>query len=128
MKFSEFKYERPDVEQAKKALEKEIALINSGHDLETEIKAIDNLFAIFDNLNTMGTLVSIRNSVDTTDEFYEKEQEFFDEQRPVLQQFEQELFMRALQSKNRAGLEEKYGKLIFLRGELAQKTFKPEII
>ena len=128
MKFSEFKYERPDVEQAKKALEKEIALINAGHDLETEVKAIDNLFAIFDNLNTMGTLVSIRNSVDTTDEFYEKEQEFFDEQRPVLQQFEQELFMRALASKNRAGLEEKYGKLIFLRGELAQKTFKPEII
>lgn len=128
MKFNEFKYERPDVEKAKKDLEKEIALINSGHDLQTEIKAIDNLFAIFDNLNTMGTLVSIRNSVDTTDEFYEKEQEFFDENRPVLQQFEQELFMRALASKNRPGLEEKYGKLIFLRGELAQKTFKPEII
>ncbi|PKK98981.1 MAG: M3 family oligoendopeptidase [Tenericutes bacterium HGW-Tenericutes-2] len=128
MKFNEFKYERPDVEKAKKDLEKEIALINAGHDLQTEIKAIDNLFAIFDNLNTMGTLVSIRNSVDTTDEFYEKEQEFFDENRPVLQQFEQELFMRALASKNRVGLEEKYGKLIFLRGELAQKTFKPEII
>jgi len=128
MKFNEFKYERPDVEKAKKDLEKEIALINAGHDLETEIKAIDNLFGIFDNLNTMGTLVSIRNSVDTTDEFYEKEQEFFDENRPVLQQFEQELFMRALASKNRPGLEEKYGKLIFLRGELAQKTFKPEII
>ncbi|MDO9629887.1 MAG: M3 family oligoendopeptidase, partial [Acholeplasmataceae bacterium] len=128
MKFNDFKYERPDVELAKKELEKEIALINSGHDLETEIKAIDNLFAIFDNLNTMGTLVSIRNSVDTTNEFYEKEQEFFDENRPVLQQYEQELFLRALASKNRPGLEEKYGKLIFLRGELAQKTFKPEII
>lgn len=128
MKFSEFKYERPDVDQAKKDLEKEIALINAGHDLETEIKAIDNLFEIFDKLNTMGTLVAIRNSVDTTDEFYEKEQEFFDEQRPVLQQYEQELFMKALASKNREGLEKKYGKLIFLRGELAQKTFKPEII
>lgn len=128
MKFNEFKYERPDIEQAKKDLEKEIALINAGHDLKTEIQAIDNLFAIFDKLNTMGTLVAIRNSVDTTNEFYEKEQEFFDENRPVLQQYEQELFMKALASKNRAGLEEKYGKLIFLRGELAQKTFKPEII
>ncbi len=128
MKFNEFKYERPDIEQAKKELEDEIALINAGHDLKTEIKAIDDLFEIFDKLNTMGTLVAIRNSVDTTNEFYEKEQEFFDENRPILQQFEQELFMKALASKNREGLEEKYGKLIFLRGELAQKTFKPEII
>ena len=128
MKFSEFKYERPDIEQAKTELEKEIALINSGHDLNTEIQAIDQVFALFDHLNSMGQLVGIRNSVDTTDEFYEKEQEFFDENRPVLQQYEQELFMKALASKNRKGLEEKYGKLIFLRGELAQKTFKPEII
>ena len=65
MKFSEFKYERPNLESFKKQLEKEISHINTNQDLETEIKAIYRIFDIFDDGGTLGTLVSIRNSVDT---------------------------------------------------------------
>ena len=76
MKFSEFKYERPCLDKVKKALEEKLALINTGHDLETEIKAAYDIFKINDDLGTEGVLVGIRNSIDTTDEFYEKEQDF----------------------------------------------------
>jgi M3 family oligoendopeptidase len=128
MKFSEFKYERLDLEKFKKSLDELLGLINTGLDLNTEIDAIHKIFDIFDEAMTLGVLVSIRNSVDTKDEFYEKEQEFFDENSPVLQQYQQMLFLKALESKNREGLEKEFGSLIFLRGELAKKTFKPEIM
>jgi len=128
MKFSDFKYERPDLDKVKKSLEEKLALINTGHSLETEIKAAYDIFKINDDLDTLGNLVGIRNSINTTDEFYEKEQEFFDENMPVLRQYEQMFVEKLLDSPHREGLVKEFGSLMFERGELARKTFKPEII
>jgi M3 family oligoendopeptidase len=128
MKFNDFKYERPNLDEVIKQLQEQIQLIGEDQDLETEIKAVYKVFEINDEIGTLGTLVSIRNSVNTTDEFYEKEQEFFDEQGPHLRQFEHLFLEKLLSSKNRKGLEKEFGSLMFIRGELAKKTFKPEII
>jgi M3 family oligoendopeptidase len=128
MKFSDFKYERPDLDKVKKSLEEKLALINTGNSLETEIKAAYDIFKINDDLDTLGNLVGIRNSINTTDEFYEKEQEFFDENMPVLRQYEQMFVEKLLDSPHREGLVKEFGSLMFERGELARKTFKPEII
>jgi M3 family oligoendopeptidase len=128
MTFNEFKYERPDLDKVKKALEEKLDLISTGKDLKTEIKAAYDLFEINDDVQSMGTLCAVRNSINTTDEFYEKEQEFFDENGPVLQEYEQRFLGKLLDSPHRSGLEKEFGKLMFDRGELARKTFKPEII
>lgn len=128
MKFSQYEYNRPDLEQVKKALETEIALIGSDKSLEVERKAIHKIFEINDKIGSQATLVSIRNSLNTKDAFYEAEQAFFDENGPVLQQYEHEFVKQLLVSKHRETLEKELGTLIFKRGELAQKTFKPEII
>ena len=128
MKFSEFKYERPDLDKVKKSLEEQLELINTGHDLKTEIKAAYNIFELNDDLSSLGVLASIRNSIDTTDEFYEKEQDFFDENGPVLQEYQQIFIEKLLDSPHREGLVKEFGTLLFERGELARKTFKPEII
>ena len=128
LKFSEYKYERPDLEKIKNDLEAQIALIGSGKDIEIEIAAIHKVFEVNDKVGTSGVLVAVRNSINTTDEFYEKEQEFFDENGPNLQQYEHQFIEKCLASKHRKELEKEFGSLMFLRGELAQKTFKPEII
>ena len=128
MKFSEFKYERPDLDKVKKSLEEKLELINTGKDLNTEIKASYDIFKIMDDIQTQGVLVSIRNSIDTTDPFYEAEQAFFDENGPILQQYNQMFVEKLLDSKHREGLVKEFGSLLFDRGELEKKTFKPEII
>lgn len=128
MKFKDYQYQRPDLEAFKATVEKDLKVIGSDVSLEEEVQAIENLFNAFDEIGTMGTLVSIRNSVDTKDKFYEEEQAFFDENGPVLGQYSHEFNDKLLSSKNRKALEEKYGTLIFRSGELARKTFKPEII
>jgi M3 family oligoendopeptidase len=128
MKFNEFKYERPNLELLKTEIESKLALIGTDQDYETEKRAIFEMFKIQDQINTMGTLVSIRNSVDTKDAFYEEEQNFFDENGPHLQQFQHMFVEKILGSKNREKLQTELGDLLFLRGDLEKKTFKPEII
>ena len=78
MKFEEFKYERPDIKLAQKKMKELTDIIGSDCDVKTELKAIKDLFKLMDELDTLENIASIRNAVDTTDEFYEKEQEFFD--------------------------------------------------
>ncbi|MDY0276548.1 MAG: M3 family oligoendopeptidase [Acholeplasma sp.] len=128
MKFSDYKYERPDLEIYQKEAKALLDLIANGKSAKVEIEAIKKMHKLDDELSSMVTLVSIRNSIDTKDEFYEKEQEFFDEQMPHLQAISNEFTNRLLVSKNRKELEKEFGKLIFEQAEVAKKTFKPEII
>jgi M3 family oligoendopeptidase len=128
MKFSDYKYERPDLDLYKKQMEDLLATLDSGVTLDEELQVIQEVFDLQDELSTMGGLVSTRNSINTTDEFYEKEQEFFNENMPHLQQYGQMFIMKMLNSKNREGLEKELGTLLFDQGELQLKTFSPEII
>ncbi len=128
MKFEEFKYERPNLEEYKKRSNKLLELLATGKTLSVELEAIDNVFKLQDEMSTLYNLVSIRYSVDTTNEFYEKEQDYFNEIMPHLQQLETTFLKKLLDSEYRKELVEKFGTLIFEKGELAQKTFSPEVI
>ena len=86
MKFNEFKYQRPNIELLQKKINDLTALISESSSFETELKTVKSKFTLEDEYDSMETLVSIRNSVDTTDKFYEDEQEFFDENNPKLQE------------------------------------------
>ena len=128
MKFNDFKYERPDLETVIKEAQALIDTIGAGKTFETEKDAVFNMFKLQDRVGTMATLVSIRHSIDTKDNFYEKENEFFDENMPNLQQYEHAFMQKLLASEYRPRLEQELGKLMFIRAELAQKTFSPAII
>ena len=128
MKFKDYKYQRPDVEAYQKEITDLLAKIGSDVDKESEELAIQSFFELNDELDSMATLVSIRNSLDTKDEFYQKEQDFFDENGPKLQMYNNLFSKKLIQSKNRKYLEEKFGKLIFKQAELQEKTFAEEII
>ena len=128
MKFSEYKYERPDLEIFKKQMEDLLETLSDDVTLEQEVEIINEVFGIQDDLGTMGGLASVRQSINTKDEFYEKEQEFFDQNGPIMQQYNQMFIDKLLTSKNREGLEKEFGKLLFEQAELEKKTFKPEII
>ncbi|QMS84864.1 M3 family oligoendopeptidase [Candidatus Xianfuyuplasma coldseepsis] len=128
MKFSEFTYERPDLEQYKAQM---TDILNKMKDTPTvgeELALIKSVFDLQDELSTMAGLVSTRHSIDTRDEFYEKEQQFFNENIPHLQQYDQQFSIALLESKNRKALEQEFGTLLFDQAELQRKTFSEEII
>jgi len=128
MKFSDYKYERPDLENFKSAMEEQLSLIGTDQAPDVEIKAIYQVFKLQDYMDSMQQLVGIRNSVDTKDAFYEDEQSFFDEHSPHIQEMNQKFINKLLSSSNRKALEKEFGSYIFAKYEVAKKTFKPEII
>jgi len=118
MTFSEFPYQRPDLDSVKAQVDQLLEQIGTGQSVDQEIAAIEEYWKIFDHVSTMRTLVSIRNSIDTTDEFYEQEKKFFNQEGPKLQAYSKRFDEKLLASANRQALEATFGSLMFLMSRL----------
>ncbi len=128
MKFKDFPYTRPDLDDIKAQAEVILDQIGTGKSIDQEIGAIEEYWALMDHVRTMGTLVSIRNSINTVDEFYEAEKLFFNQEMPKLQAYSKRFDEKLLSSSNRVALEAQYGKLMFQQAELGLKVFDESII
>lgn len=128
LKFSEFKYERPDVDEVTKKFTILIEEFKESEDIDNQNKILKKINKIRSNVETMISLVHIRYSINTEDEFYEKEQEFMDEITPVYQNLVMEFYKVLIDSKFREELENTWGTQIFKLAELEIKSFSPEII
>ena len=125
MKFSHLPYERPDVDD----------LISRLNALTAELKAADSYEAAKEvflreqkeakHLETLLTLVTIRHSVDTRDEFYDAEMDFWNASLPRLQEPQQEWTAAMLAGQFRENFAAEYGDLMFVNAEIELKTFKP---
>ena len=118
MKFEDFKYERPNLEVYISKMNALLADLGSGKDYKTELEAVKNVFKLDDEISTQYTLVSIRNSVDTKDEFYEKEQDFMNEAAPKMQQYEVLFLKKILESAHRVELEKELGTQLFTQADV----------
>ncbi|MCL2226058.1 MAG: M3 family oligoendopeptidase [Oscillospiraceae bacterium] len=128
MKFPQMPYARPDYDETRAKLE---ALLTKFKDAKTK----EECFAVCEEIDeyskdigTMFNLAYIRNTLDTTDEFYDKEKAYSDEVSPKLTEVQQELVMAKLQSPFRKDMEEAWGTLMFDNAEIQLKTFTPAIV
>ncbi len=128
MKFSELEYKRPDIEAVCEGLSALTEKMNAAKDAKTQIDLILEKEKLLSDFSTNATIASIRHSIDTRDAFYEAENDFFDENGPILEEKAQEFMNAVLSSKFRKELEEKFGTLLFKNMEIEKKTFSPEII
>ena len=128
MKFSEMKYERPDSENARAEAERIRTAFIDAESFEAAEEAFLEWDRFSAHIDTMMSLAYVRNSIDTTNEFYEKEVEYIDEVSPVFAEMEQGFIRSMTESRFRPQLEEKYGRLMFLNGEIFLRSFSPEII
>ena len=128
MKFHEMPYERPDpqeiIAQMKEATEK----LKNAKSYEEARAVFLDLEERSKTVETTSTLAYIRQSIDTRDEFYKKEKEFWDEFGPELEEYSQQWLEALLASPFRKDFENEYGDLLFVNAEIEQKTFSPEII
>ena len=128
MKFNDYKYEQINIDETKEKFSNLIKSFSDAENLEEQTKYMDEIIKLRNHIDTMETLVSIRHSIDTTDEFYDKENEYVDEISPILFGFISEFYKALVNSKFRADLEKKYGKFLFDLAENTLKTFNEEII
>ena len=128
MNFNDYKYERVDINHTKKKFSSLIKLFSESKNIQEQIKYMDEVIKLRNHVDTMTTLVSIRHSINTNDEFYDNENEYCDEISPIIFSFVTDFYKALINSKFRKELEEKYGKFLFDIAELSLKTFDEKII
>ncbi|WP_028545307.1 M3 family oligoendopeptidase [Paenibacillus taiwanensis] len=128
MKFNEFKYERPDIKEIEQRFKELLHGFHAASSFEEQDKYMADINQLRGSIDTQATIVSVRHSIDTTDEFYKAEQEYMDEMGPVIQEYITDYYRALVQSKFRTELEDKWGTQLFQLAELSLKTFSPEVI
>ncbi|WP_270941295.1 M3 family oligoendopeptidase [Romboutsia lituseburensis] len=128
MKFSEFKYERPNYEENKIQINKLIEKINNASTYKEQREYIDNLNKIRNDIETMSTICSIRTSINTQDVFYEKETEYWDEYSPLYEDINSYFYKAIINSKFKKEIENDFGIQFVKIAEFSIKSFSKDII
>ncbi|WP_411677556.1 M3 family oligoendopeptidase [Caproicibacter sp.] len=128
MKFSDMKYERPDLDAMRKQYSEITKQFSECSNASEQYDLILRHEKLSSNFQSMGTVAYIRNSINTVDPFYEKEIAFFDSNNPVFEESVQNFYKVIVASKFRPELEQKTGKLFFKNLEISMRSFSPAVI
>ncbi len=128
MKFSEIEYERPNVQELQEKFGHLINLFNKAESFDEQDALIRNINDLRMEFQTLGTIASIKYSIDTNDKQFEEEQDFYDSNSPVFDGLVHQYYTAIVGSKFRDQLEKKWGKQLFDVAEVTLRTFSEEII
>ena len=128
MKFNEYKYERPNYEEVKKIFLELVEKINIANSYEDQHEYIMELNNLRKHIETMSTLASIRNSINTADEFYDKEKDYWDEYGPLYMELNTDFYKAIVNSKFKEDIKKDYSEQFYKICENALKSFSTGII
>ncbi|MBP6665340.1 MAG: hypothetical protein KA168_08650, partial [Chitinophagales bacterium] len=128
MKFSDFNYQRPNIEALQQSWSTLLQNFNNAQSATEQQAIIDQINAIRSDFDTMLNLAYIRYSIDTTNAAYEEEQNFFDNNSPLFQSLIHSFYKTLVVSKFRDDLEQHYGKHLFNIAEATLHIFDDSII
>jgi M3 family oligoendopeptidase len=128
MKFSDIKYERPDLKALEEKFTALLSKFGNAASFEDQNEAMKKINALRVEFQTNATLASIRYTIETTNKANEEEQHFFDLNYPIYDGLITNYYRSIIKSKFRKQLEDKWGKQLFAFAETIIKTFSPEIM
>ena len=128
LKFKDMPYERPDMESAKAQIKGYAESFRAAENAEQAKQILIEYDKIQRHVESMATLAQIRHSIDTRDEFYDKEVEFWNAAGPELMEYSEMWTKALLATPYREQLAEEFGEVIFKNAELEEKSFSPAII
>lgn len=98
MKFSEYTYERPDLQKMQKLYTRYIDELKRAGDADTFMDIFKRLNQLRNHISSMRTIASLRYTINTADEFYEKENDYWDEHSPFYQQLDTRFYKTIMES------------------------------
>lgn len=128
MDFNKIKYERVNFDEAKKVYEDTISKIDSAKSFDEVKSAIETLNKYRAKIDTMGTVSGIRYSINTNDEFFKKENEYWDEVNPLFGDLNLQFYKAVLDSDFTKEIEEHYGRQYLNLMKCGVKSICEEII
>lgn len=128
MKFRDYPYKRIELEEAEKEFERLIQELDAAESGEEQFLVHQKYYKLKDKIETMSTMAGIRHDMNTADEFYNKEQDYYDSIMPKIQNMTAAYKKHLYDSKFRPYLEEKIGPVAFKNIELSLKSVDDRII
>ncbi len=128
MKFKQFTYTRPNIEEFETEFLKELDVFILAKSVDEQMEAMGRINAMRNHLDTMFNLCYIRHSIDTNDDFYQDEQDYIDEIEPIVEGLTTKYYQALVNSKFRNELEGRWGRQLFALAEVQLKTFSPEVV
>ena len=128
MKVSEMPYKRITVEELKEQAERIIAKIKAAKSAEDLKNARDEFNKISEEAETACALANCRFTLNTRDEFYNAEMDYYDNAMPLFSEIENEYKKAMLESPYKSEAEKLINPRVFKGFEMSLKTFSPEVI
>lgn len=128
MKVSELPYRRVTLEEVSAAMDDIIARIKNASNADEILAAREDYLKIYLEYSTNYSLAYMRYTINTADEFYVAENDYYDEVGPKIQNYMVAYACALLDSPFRAELEEKLSPVLFKSLEVQRKTMSPEIV
>lgn len=128
MKFSEFKYERPNYNSMKKEFLGCVEDINNSRNYKEQQKNIHKINLLRNKIETLSNIASIRYSTDTLNKFYKEEKNYWDEYMPLYEELNSHFYNAIVNSKFKYDLIKEFGEQFFTIVEYSLKSFSKEII
>ncbi|MFZ3576941.1 M3 family oligoendopeptidase [Virgibacillus sp. DJP39] len=126
--FDNFNYERPNLGKEKSAFTSLLNTFKTASSIEEANKAINEINEFRNHLSTLFNLVYIRSSIDTNDDFYQKERDFFDDIDPEIKEINTDFYKELVKSPYRDDLEKQWGEQLFQIADFEIKAFDPKVM
>lgn len=128
MKFTDYTYERPDYELYKKDYLQLVDTLKEAQSLDEVKDVIDSISELTSSLDTMGTLASIRYSIDTKDVFYSEEDNYWNEYSPYYQELSTTYYKAVMDSPYLEELQAFYPRTYFQNMQYELGSFDSSVI
>lgn len=128
MKFSEMNYTRPNLSEVENEFNSLLAKFDNAASADEQKQVLSKINELKNEFSTYASIASVRNSIDTTDTFYEAEQEFFDTNEPVIKDLHIKFYKSLGSSKFKNELQKDFGNQLFNLADVSLKTFDTSII
>ncbi len=128
MKFSDMMYERPNITATLEEIAALTQKVQEARDEKSVLACFEELVHLFGKVGTARTLATIRHTMDTRDAFYSEENDYYDEQSPILADKQLQFYRALLASPYVKALDARYGPLLRQKLELAVKSSDERLI
>ena len=121
-------YTRPDMRVIESDMRQLIQSFEQAGSAAEQVEVLQRINVLRSHFQTMASLASVRNSINTQDAYYEAEQDFFDANEPAIKDLNIQLYKALGSSPFKEELRKKFGHQLFSLAEVSTKTFDPGII
>ncbi|MGO1043992.1 M3 family oligoendopeptidase [Clostridioides difficile] len=128
MKFSEFKYERPNYDSIKKEFLKCVEEIDNSCCYDEQQENIHKINLLRNKIETLSNIASIRYSINTLNKLYQEEKNYWDEYMPLYEELNSYFYNIIVNSKFKTNLKKEFREQFFTIVDYSLKSFSKEII